>query len=358
MIKLISYSKEDHEFSEIINKQSIYYTQLISEWDRLEENEKDICTHPAIMINWIHAIHVNNKNTPDLMVVLNDDICIGILPFYIRHIYLFYIVIVAKIYSGSSIALQKDILPEVLQKFLTYPFLKNKAPMYIYFDSVDETNNILRLKNIHKISEFNYTRKKIYVSPQLIEKINRKEGSTFRSLSKNNRRLCKIGNVTVSTINDINKISDAVAVATQLEDRCWKKDTHLCLSKNLVKKTFIKNVCNDFFQLNSALIATLNINNVPISILFGIIVKNVCYGLSIAYDEAYASYSPGHLLKYYLFKDYFIKSHIHYYHSLGEVKWELYWKPQEIKTYKLFIFKHIYVGLIIKVNHAIKKIIR
>jgi hypothetical protein len=77
----------------------------------------------------------------------------------------------------------------------------------------------------------------------------------------------------------------------------------------------------------------------PISAAFTLIINDTFYILKIAYNEAYAKLSPGHMLREHILRNCHVRDQINYLNFVTAESWHDQWQPLNYNIFKLYIYK-------------------
>ncbi|MHB9142965.1 MAG: GNAT family N-acetyltransferase [Paludibacter sp.] len=342
------------EFHDLINKQGTYYHGYYDTWMNLPKEDKQLCTHPIYMIDYINAFSAINSFS--FVLVLFNNQCISILP--VKLVYMFgkkyklYYVEIPVICTGSSIAIPKELTTDVFRKLFQYKFDKFSKPLFFNFRMIDENNNFLKICFPKIIIEWPYTRKVLDISGESSLSFGHLN-KLIKNLKKAEKNLCTNNDLNLSIIHDRDELHKSFDELVELEYKGWKKDANASLKFNNVSRGFYSLLLDDLSIDRNAIIAKLTLSDRTIAMAFCIIVDDTMYGNAITYDEEYSKFSPGHLLLYKMLKDYFPARNLCYLNTLSEAKWFQLWKPLNIKVFNVYVIRNSFMKLVLQTGIAV-----
>lgn len=334
-------------FHDLINKKGGDYEQLMELWNTLSSNEKDMCSHPVYLMNFLKcAAECRNKNFK-LAVIYENDSCVSVLPIEISTLFPnipgLYFVNVLTVSSGTPVAFRAEYHRNICRALLDCRFQYDAKPLWILFNEVDNTNTFLDV-DLPKIVIPDISTKKVYTipwsSPSDFAFPTRKWG---KSLGRKINKLSRMGQPELQIFEDSREMPDAWDEFVELENMGWKGREGSSLCCNDLSRNFYRSVLFDFAETSSASILKLSINGITIAMFAGIFIENRYYGLLITYNEEFGSYSPGHIMIYHILKDYLPARGTAYLDMLFTCNWFSVWKPDELKASKIILFPGNYI---------------
>lgn len=117
-----------------------------------------------------------------------------------------------------------------------------------------------------------------------------------RGFSRLLRRLSDFGTVSFNMARDPDSVFQQMEEFLLLEVRGWKGRKRTALTSDRLQAAFAREAINGLAERDMVRIMTLNINGKAIASLLIMIEAGTAYTWKIAYDEAFAAFSPGMLL--------------------------------------------------------------
>jgi Acetyltransferase (GNAT) domain len=117
-----------------------------------------------------------------------------------------------------------------------------------------------------------------------------------RGFSRLLRRLGEFGTVSFNVARDRDSVFRRMEEFLMLEARGWKGRKRTALTSDRLQAAFAREAINSLADRDMVRIMTLDINGKAIASLLIMIEAGTAYTWKIAYDEAFATYSPGMLL--------------------------------------------------------------
>ena len=360
MISIEILNSSHKKFRELLKLEGDFFDQLLEEWYSLASNEKDECTHPVYVMNFLNVWQQITKQEFYLICVLNEKRCITVIPVYKKSIIIglkFNYLEAITISMGSSLALRKKYHREVFKQIFENRKLSFFKLLFIKFNVMNETNSLLKAPLNLTIIPESY-RQIIKISQGMEKIINQSARSIKRCVRNNFNKLNDTAKIHFDVFSETSEIMKEYDVFITFESEGWKGKTATSLKNNEQARLFYRNILKDFSYSHRAAIFKLRLNNIILAMFAGFMIEETFYGILITYNDNYACYSPGHMLLYkmfqYLPKEYNIK----YFNTMSESPWFHLWRPQKVKTFKVFIFRNKVFKSLFAVTISMYRIIR
>jgi CelD/BcsL family acetyltransferase involved in cellulose biosynthesis len=167
--------------------------------------------------------------------------------------------------------------------------------------------------------------------------------SLRKNLRVSNKRATAAGRLKNDLIRKPAELGPALQTFMELEGSGWKgaagAGSAICTDPRLVE--FYRNVVTRFGEMGACEIALLYLNERSIAGTLGFAIGDTLYSLKIAYDERYASMSPGNLQREKILQRYIAEGEVKYLNLVSgdSYAWHQRWKTLKMDTYAGFIFK-------------------
>jgi len=351
-------------FVKIIDKTSTQYRDLCQlsgplfsawceAWMSLSVNERDIYTHPVLIMSWLGALtHFNNEYF-QLCCLYEGDELITIIPFQIYTVPFSFghwcYMKSPMIEFGSSVAIPQRYREQAANTLLEIQIAGHSKVKAIGFLQIDNTNSFLSISTPHTIFRTGYTRNILDIT-----KYCKEQGSKNfkRHLHKSLYKLKQMGSVNFEIIDVSDEIMNAFDHFVEFEASGWKHDQRITLRNNPILYQFTRDTILGFAAANNAVVFNLKCNDILICSFVCIFDNTTLYGLRIAYDETYRITSPGLVLIDFIFRNYCPGHNLSQYNSMSSSPWfkEKY-HPSIMETSSLFLFQPGITGSILKTGY-------
>lgn len=139
----------------------------------------------------------------------------------------------------------------------------------------------------------------------------------------------------------------AVHEYSRIEAAGWKGQAGTAVDMNSAQGQFYREIMEEFSKKGEAIVFELHLNGKVIASNLVLRRDRVAIGLKTTYDENYKSYSPGFLLKYFMFRQMFEDHGIDSYEFFGQLmQWQLKWVTDTRPMYHLNYYRRPWVPLV------------
>lgn len=106
-------------------------------------------------------------------------------------------------------------------------------------------------------------------------------------------RLGELGRLEFITVREADEVDDWMENFLLLEASGWKAREGSALRTHADQRAYVREVARNGFARGQVLLQGLFLDGQPLAMLFSFRAGTVCFAFKIAYDEAFAKYSPG-----------------------------------------------------------------
>ncbi|MFN4895436.1 MAG: GNAT family N-acetyltransferase [Pseudomonadota bacterium] len=187
--------------------------------------------------------------------------------------------------------------------------------------------------------------------------------SRFRTLRK--RLSSKLKTLhqrgTVSFSVEDSNLEEGLARFFALESSGWKGANGSAIASDVQTTAFYSSIAKSFKERGQLRIYSMCLDNRPISMQLGLLMDGVYYSPKVAYDEAFASYSPGHLLVQHIISD-LAANNVRTFEFLGpRAFWKMVWAPECVEHRNWYIFRpnlrgHVLYSLTMRVAPRLRSL--
>lgn len=107
------------------------------------------------------------------------------------------------------------------------------------------------------------------------------------------KRLGELGRLEFRTLRQVREVDDWLEEFLSLEASGWKAREGLALGKNANHRTFVRTAAQEGFARGQMLLQGLFLDGRPVAMLLSFLAGTGGFTFKIAYDEAFAKFSPG-----------------------------------------------------------------
>jgi CelD/BcsL family acetyltransferase involved in cellulose biosynthesis len=122
-------------------------------------------------------------------------------------------------------------------------------------------------------------------------------GNARRQVSKARRRLERQGQVDLRVVEPVDQLEPVLAESFALEAAGWKGRSKSAILSSERLSGFWRSLFERYQQLGSLRLSQLRLDGTLIAFCLGIVHNARLYTLKTSYDERYAYYAPGHVLR-------------------------------------------------------------
>jgi len=118
----------------------------------------------------------------------------------------------------------------------------------------------------------------------------------LRNLRRTKKRLSELGTVDHKVLSSDASLTEWIEHFLLLEQSGWKGKEGTALACNGNERMFFEQAVREASERKQLLITALELNGEPIAMDTAFISGSLCFGFKCAYDDSFATYSPGKLL--------------------------------------------------------------
>lgn len=128
-----------------------------------------------------------------------------------------------------------------------------------------------------------------------------------QQMARHARRLAERGEVQLRLLSQLapEEVEGWMRRGFEVEDRSWKGRAGTSVVRTPGMLDFFTRQAEQLARWGQLELAFLECGGQPIAFSYGLRAKGVYHSLKVGYDSRYASYSPGQLLRYYLYRQFF-----------------------------------------------------
>jgi CelD/BcsL family acetyltransferase involved in cellulose biosynthesis len=128
-----------------------------------------------------------------------------------------------------------------------------------------------------------------------------------QQMARHARRLARQGGVQLKVLSQLapEEVEAWMRRGFEVEDRSWKGVAGTSVLKTPSMFAFFSRQAQQLARWGQLELAFLECGGRPIAFAYGLSAKGVYHSVKVGYDPAYAGYSPGQLLRYYLFRRFY-----------------------------------------------------
>jgi hypothetical protein len=157
-------------------------------------------------------------------------------------------------------------------------------------------------------------------------------------LRKARNKLGKLENVVFQKMCRSGDLAWAFNEFMMLEASGWKgareqikgREQGSAIASHETKQKFYEQIVKSFGEAGLVEINLLRVGEKTIAAQVALVVADTCFLLKIAYDENYATVSPGNMLLEYLLKSYEDNAFIRYVCLITDFRWHADWRPEQL----------------------------
>jgi hypothetical protein len=214
-------------------------------------------------------------------------------------------------YGGFIIDESSINVDDCMEAFLKYLLINGKksdvyllAKIPVGSGHTDTIKSILRKKNASFLED-SLQIPYISLEESFDAFVSNRSYSFRRNIKNRERRLKNFGCVTLKRFNKDFDYRNIMDIVFDISQRSWKEKNHTSISSNPDVKNFYLDIAEKFYGKGCLEISIMYIDDKPVSYMFGAKYNEDYIDIDIAYDEEYASASPGNIHRYYLLKELF-----------------------------------------------------
>ena len=347
------------------------FYDLKEDWNRLlQQSQSDT---PFLTFEWAYAWWQSMKaanRSLFILVFFKESKMVGIAPLAILHSKKYGFLSLKKVeFMGYEIAngeyldfitapgMESEVSEGVVNFLIKNFKLWDVLELQPWFESAISLFYFKKLCDQHGLKTFLFLRSicPIVSLPKNWEEFRQSLSKSLRKKSEYNfRRLYKENQTTLSCWDSKQEIREKLPEFFEMHQKKWNAEGEPGTFADPRKCEFYKELSDQFFDNNWLHVCRLEINQQPVSYLYGIRYNNCFYDLQSAYDLNWQARSVGTVLLYHSLQN-CVTNGIDFYDFLrGEEKYKYQWGAQPRRNLRLLIFKTGLLHFIFKVTRRKK----
>ena len=346
----------DPVFYELTQFKGELFNKWLNQWNNLSLNEKDICTHPVILISWLKNFHRKLSDECKIFIFYKDDQFVTAIPFQVaKKDFLFfkvYYLIVPYDHDlhsfGSSIAVDKINYVILFNTIFKNIDINSKKIWRVVFKKVDDSNLIL--KSVLNRNLFcNGYRSILNVCQGYENIINQLSKHFSRNLRRLKKKIESLPGIKYESFQENSKdIFDMYNRFVEMEASGWKGKSKTAIKLDQDIYNFYNDLVNQLSHSKNLILNFLSADGKDLASQFCLLFNHNLYILKIAYNEEYSKMAPGYMLLLHTLENLSKYYNLNCVNLMTSGRWQTQWEPELQKTYCLEIFPNSYKGILAK----------
>jgi CelD/BcsL family acetyltransferase involved in cellulose biosynthesis len=177
----------------------------------------------------------------------------------------------------------------------------HNVPEYFYLDKMISNTDIYKTIEIKNGSNCPYIENNISLEERM-NQMNKKFRNNIKRRMRNIKK--NFNKIEVSNYNYFHSIGDAMEILFQLHQDRWNAVGEVGVFQDSSTKSFHREIAQKFAVNNWLHLYFLIVDEIPISVEYGFIIKNKLYEYLSGFNKLYSNYSPGTLLQWSILEKY------------------------------------------------------
>jgi CelD/BcsL family acetyltransferase involved in cellulose biosynthesis len=290
-----------------------------------------------------------------LLYAEESDRIVGLLPLYesgdSRHRLKFKkLSPITELYSGRCGLILNDYRPEYLTAFIDYIYSEVRGWNAFEVTVVDDSCSAALLEEICETTGLRYSRERGEVSPYI--ELERSWEDYFNSLAKKFRwnlrngrkKLEGLGPLQYIVYEKADEVEAFLASVMEIERASWKETAGTSITSKDYQEAFYKGFCAAALDRGWFCGHVLEVSGKPVAYIYGVVYGGVFYDFKESYKGKYREFSPGHVLKTYVFEELFRRG-IKTYDFMGSCEdYKLRWTDRTYSRSKYILYNKNVIG--------------